>query len=271
VLTVSRQQFNSNYKGNEKAGLMTEDHFFNVFIPKKINGNDLLLVRLNSEYLRITPGNSLARSIELYSFYTPVGVQMVNRSEKWKLTMVAIPKISSDLENDLSRDMQLGGYLILGRVFNEKLMVRAGIYYNRECFGNFWMPLAGVDWKISSRWQMYGIMPSNFRLQYQAGKSWFTGLGFRAFQRSYRLGGTYGNGFVRIRENQLKLFAERFIYKKILVSVDVYRTLGYHLTFNSYKRNQDNTEQKALAPFENNFGFTISLAYRIMTDGTGKK
>ena len=71
---------------------------------------------------------------------------------------------------------------------------------------------------------------------------------------------------VGVKENQLKIYLERPIFKDLIFSVDVYRSVGYHLTKNNFTATrQEDTTNPVFAPFKDNFGFTVGFAYRIMT------
>lgn len=260
ILAFNSQHFYSNYNNGTNKRLNIRDHFLNVFVPVKLSDTRILLLRFNAERLEIKEGD-LIPSRKLYSLSFPVGMQMISGDQAWKYTGIIVPKINSDFIGNLNNDCQLGGIALVTRVVRQDLQFKFGLYYNREFFGNFFMPLAGVDWRINDRFQIYGVLPSNYRIEYKLNRKWNAGVGFRSFQRSYRLSNN-GNDFTRVRENQVKIYMEGFICKKLLMTCDVYRSLGYKFTLNDFgKKNQG----PSVPAFNDNIGFTIGLAYRVIT------
>ncbi len=269
ILAYNNQNFSSNYKDSSNDPVFIQDNFLNLFLPVKFGKGHVFLFRVNSEKLVINRGDEIKSSYQLYSLSAPVGLQLASKNAMWKYTGIFITKINSDFKDDLSKDLQYGGIGLITRVVDPDLQIRFGLYYNKEYFGNFFMPLAGIDWKINNKWQMYGTMPSNFRVEYKLSKTWNTGVGFRSFLRSYRLSGIYGNDFVWIRENQLKLYLEGAIYKNFILTFDAFRSIGYRMPrndFSSVRSNQlEKTGLDVFSPFKDNFGFTVGIAFRVMT------
>lgn len=247
--------------------MYTQNNFISLFAPVKFGKGNVILIRANAEQLNVTRSDTMSLNYSLYSLSLPLGLQLQSKNEKWKFTGIIIPKINSDFNDNTDYDGQLGGIGLVTRVINPKLQVRAGLYYNSDFWGHFFMPLLGVDWKVSEKFRMYGTLPGNYRFEFKLGKKIYTGVGFRSAQRSFRLQAKYDDDFVRIRENQLKIFFEGFVVGKILVGIDVYRSLGYNMIRYDYFKTE--TEKPGLIVFTKSkdaFGLTLNLAYRIRTD-----
>lgn len=254
--------------------MYTQDNFLNIFLPVKFGKGHVFLLRINTEQLTISRDASSKINYSLYSLSMPIGLQLQSKNEKWKFAGIVIPKLNSDFKDNLDYDAQLGAMGLVTRVFNPKLQVRLGAYYNKEFFGDFFLPLVGLDWKVSKAFRMYGTLPSNYRFEWMVWKKMYAGIGYRAFQRSYRLQAKYDDDFVRARETQLKVFLEGFVVGKILIGVDFYRTLGYN--FIRYDYFQTKTEVKptdankiynsVFSKSKDGFGATLNLSYRIRTD-----
>jgi hypothetical protein len=264
IIAFNSQHFFSNYKDSSNNPLYTQNLFLNLLIPKKFGNEHVFLVRLNAEKLSVNRYGSPGYSEQVFSLSLPFGCVLSSYSKKWKYTGIFVPKINSDFKDNLSHDIQYGAIGIVTRVVHENLQIKGGLYYNRECFGNFFMPLLGVDWKINDKLRLYGILPSNYRMECKISPKWNTGIGFRSFQRSFRLNKTRGNDFLWVRENQLKLYLEGFIAKNLLITVDGYRSINYKFSRNDYVHiRQVKNGTPAFDPFKDNFGFTIGFAYRI--------
>lgn len=247
--------------------MYTQNTFVSLFAPVKFGKGHVILIRANAEQLNVTRSDTVGLNYSLYSLSLPLGLQLQSKNEKWKFTGIIIPKINSDFKDNTDYDGQFGGIGLVTRVVSPKLQVRAGLYYNGDFWGHFFMPLFGVDWKVNERFRMYGTLPGNYRFEFKLGKKLHAGVGFRSAQRSFRLQAKYNDDFVRIRENQLKIFFEGFVVGKILIGVDVYRSIGYNMVRYDYFKTK--TEKPGLNVFTKSkdaFGLTLNLAYRIRTD-----
>ncbi len=269
VTSFSYQTFSSQYKDNAKSKNKTDDYFFNLFLPKQYKNGNVLLLGLNSEMMNSSIMSDLAYSSKLYMLTLPIGFRFVSTNKKWNTVVMSLQKLSSDFKDVIDKhDYQYGGVFLQTYIPNEKLKIKAGLYYNREYFGNFFIPLVGVDWRINDRINMYGVLPTNYRIEINAIKNkLYTGFGLRSFTRSFRLSKLEGYDYVRYNEIQLKLFVDYFVYKKILLFAE----LGYSLGKNplQYKYNTKELEtvnNPVYGPIKNYPVINIGLAYRIRMD-----
>lgn len=247
--------------------MYTQDNFLSLFIPKKFGKGNVFMLRINAEQLTVSRTSTITQKYNLYSLGLPIGLQLQSKNEKWKYTGVIIPKLNTDFADNLNYDLQIGGIGLVTRVFNEKFQVRGGLYYNSDYWGHFFMPLVGLDWKVNEKFRMYGTLPSNYRFEFKLGKKIYSGIGFRSAQRSFRLQKKYDDDFVRIRESQLKVFFEGFVIGKILIGVDVYRSLGYNLiSYNYFETKMPTNRPIVFSKSKDAWGLTLNLAYRIRTD-----
>lgn len=265
LINYNNQNFFSHYNDSANSPVYIQDNLLNLFVPVKFKNDNVLIIRLNSEKAIVTRDGPSPLKENLFSVSLPLGFMFVSPDKRWKYTGIFIPKLNSDLRDDLENDFQFGGIALVTRVFRTNLQLKFGMYYNREFWGNFFLPLLGLDWKINERWQMYGMMPSNFRMEYKLSKNWNTGVGWRSFQRSFRLSETFNNDFIWVKENQVKAYIEGFVYKNLLLSFDVYRSITYELSRNDYSDvNLKKSGLSTFEPFQNNMGFTIGVVYRIL-------
>ncbi|MDI1354654.1 MAG: DUF6268 family outer membrane beta-barrel protein [bacterium] len=265
LINYNNQNFFSHYNDSSNSPVYIQDNLLNLFVPTKFKNDNVLIVRVNSEKATVNRSGPSPLKENLFSVSIPVGFMVVSPNKKWKYTGIFIPKLNSDLRDDLQHDFQYGGIALVTHVYSNNLQIKLGMYYNREFWGNFFLPLAGVDWKINDRFQMYGVMPSNFRFEYKVSKNWNTGVGWRSFQRSFRLSQTFNNDFIWVKENQVKAYIEGFVYKNLLLTFDVYRSVTYDLARHDYSDvNLQKSGLNTFAPFENNMGFTVGFAYRIL-------
>ena len=142
----------------------------------------------------------------------------------WSLTMTAIPRFNSEglkLENSF----QIGGLLLASYKKKETLKYKFGVYVNNEFFGVFVMPLAGIDWKINARNNLFGVLPGRLTFEHRLSDHFFTGGTFRAITNSYRLN---NGGYLRIQDNQLSAYLDCYATKHVVFSAE----LGYGISRN---------------------------------------
>jgi hypothetical protein len=161
-----------------------------------------------------------ALSADFSSITLPIGMQVQLKNPKVKFTGLIIPKIAgADLGAEFSDVFQIGAYSLFTVTESEKFRYKFGLYYNREFFGNFFVPLVGVDWKVTDRFSVFGTLPQSFKASYSIVPSRLNaGLAFRSMTRSFR--GEDNNTFVRYNELQFKTFFDFYLSKKNVVFVE---------------------------------------------------
>jgi hypothetical protein len=180
---------------------------------------------------------------------------------------MVIPKVASDLKDNISKDSQLGGTLLFTYAFSDSLKVKFGLFYNREAFGNFFVPLAGIDWKATERLSFYGILPNNMRMEVKCSDKFYVGLGFKNYKRSYRLSMDFNNDFITVKETQAKFFVDFYTKVKIVLFADVAYMLKYDLAEHTDADPKGVPVNNLIyAPLNNNFLFTFGVAYRMRTN-----
>ena len=211
IFSFNRQAYNI------PAGAQTSDLFVNAFIPKVLKNGNTFFVRAHYEKLEM---KNNSRSAAYSSITLPFGMQVQLKNPKVKFTGLIIPKIAgADLGAAFPDVFQLGVYSLFTVTESEKFRYKFGLYYNREFFGNFFVPLVGVDWKVSDRFTIYGTLPNSMRFSYALQPTKLNaGLAFRSMTRSFR--GEDVNNYLRYNELQLKTFADFYITEKNVVFVE---------------------------------------------------
>ena len=266
IVTFSYQTFSAPDKCFDAKNTRTENYVLNFFVPKELKNGHMFLFRLNSEYLNTTHNPSSNYAVASVSL--PVGFQLVTKNKKWKTVLIAIPKVASDFRDKIDKlDMQMGGFFLQNFVYSENLKFKAGLYYNREAFGNFFMPLAGVDWHVNNRINFYGVIPTNYKIEFNLIENkLYTGLNFKSYTRSFRLAQDQNNDYVRYNEIQLKLFLDYFAYKKILLFGEVGYALGKSPIQYMYNSNQQVLSDAVFCQVKNGPVFNVGIAYRVRLD-----
>lgn len=264
LASYGAQHFQSRYKDVANSHNETNNYFLNLTAPIKVDSSNIIIVRFYGENLQSTITNdSLKQTRNLYSALLPVGWQHQFSNRKWKALGLLMPKLSSDLVNKINGyDLQLGGYGLITYERNKWLTFKLGLFYNREFFGNFFVPLLGVDWQPVPRFRMYGILPTFYRFEYGfVERKIYGGLAFKSYTRSYRLDSYYNHDYVKNVEIQAKLFVDFYINKLVL-----FAEAGRTLSYGPQAYNSDTKTPASLplySPLKDNFFFQLGVAYRI--------
>lgn len=136
----------------------------------------------------------------------------------------------------------------------ENLKYKLGVYYNREFFGTFILPLLGIDWNINDRTNLFGILPGNMTLEYKINSSLYGGINFKSITNSFRFDGLT---FLKVSDNYLKLFLDYYLIKKIVISFEAGRSI--------LRKYSIGHENEPLIRIDLNDGLLLKagLAYRI--------
>lgn len=157
----------------------------------------------------------------------------------------------------LPGSFQAGGLILVNYKINPKLTVKAGLYYNREAFGDFFMPLGGLEYKVDSTLQVWGTLPGSFFIEKQLKKRWYAGLTFKAVTNSYQL---FHLQYLQVNDNQLSLFSDYYITKNIVLNAEAGHSLFRRIRIgNTGKIRQYVYDAKT----NDNLLFRISAAYRV--------
>jgi hypothetical protein len=239
IASISAQQLNTKYTNNIEKNTTT-NYFAGLLVPLKIDSNNNLIIRLNGEEL-VTRNNAYeAAKGRLYALTLGIGLQRYF-NKNISAVLLLMPKIASDFSEKFNQyDKQYGGSMLLQYKFGKNFRAKAGLFYNKEPFGNFFVPLFGVDWQISPRWMLYGIFPLINRLEFKINDHFYTGVGARIYGRSYRLNSYWDRDYIWNQENQIKYFFDYYVTKKLVCYTELGRTLGYgpkQIMFNQSREN----------------------------------
>ena len=160
-------------------------------------------------------------------------------------------------------DWQYGGVLLSTWKKNQDLSFKFGLYYNKEFFGNYFIPLVGLDWKIDSKNNLFGVLPGSMTFEHKVTSRFYYGLAFRAFTNSYREEPVdplfVGYNYLRIDDNPLGIYADTYLSKKIVLSAEAGYTILRRYRY-GYKTENIHTKTDYKC---DNFYFKASLAYRL--------
>ena len=165
-------------------------------------------------------------------------------------------------EDDLSpsgRTLTPAFATLYGKQINERLMLRLGAYYSREFFGNFWLPLVGIDWRASSRLWCWGILPRYAVADYALSKRVHACLFYKGTTDSYRI---QRADYFAIIEGQIRIGLEYYIPRtKFVLTADAGHSVARQFLLSDKTSDRGNE----LEPSDS-WLFRLGIQMRIITN-----
>ena len=189
---------------------------------------------------------------EYYGIALPVTLLKTIPGTDWSFLATLIVRANANKFSEENM-MQFGGAVLADFKANENLHYKLGIYANRELFGLFIMPLVGIDWQISNKTNLFGILPGHLTIEHKLGKRFYTGAAFRASTNSY----AKEMGYWRMDENQLGIYADCYLSKHLVLNVEAGHSVMRKI------RNGVKDEFKNDWKANDNVYFKIACAYRM--------
>jgi hypothetical protein len=286
LININNQHVQTNYVdsfgGNEKIN----NFAVNLTVPIKLDSQNTIILRLFTENLvastdigvnervpftNVVSNQKLSYVTSLYATILPIGLQRESKNKKWKYLVLAMPKVAGTLgEKVSSYNFQPGVFALVTHKYSDKLSIKGGLFYNKEFFGNFLVPIISADWTVSDRFKMYGTFPTFYKFEYAIKKQvLYAGLNYRSYTRSFLLSGTEHN-YMRIDDMSVKAFVDVYIKKNIVLYAEFGRMINYSLLDYKYntKRKPENeiTNSVVYRTTEIPFFFNIGMAYRLRFD-----
>lgn len=240
-----------------------------LLAPIPISDNVTILSGLFGEQTTLSTSERICPTI--YSTLLKVGVN-IKHTDRFSATYIVLPKIASDLGSVSSDDFQIGGIFLGKYAYSKDFNVRFGVYTNREFYGMFVVPIAGLYWK-TGKWEVKGAIPINAEIKYSIVENKFAvGARFDGINRSYNLTGAL-NGYVEKANNEVGLFAQ-YQLDKVLFRATVGHSAGRKLScfddgdkatlaLPAYKIGNDRIEKTSLSP--NGVYARFGIIYRLPT------
>lgn len=185
-------------------------------------------------------------------------------SRHWELLTAFIPRWNGEPSVQFQEGFQAG--VALAAIYKPRpgLSYRLGFYYNKEFFGNFFVPVWGIDWKINRRQRIFGMLPGFFTYENRVSPKFSWGGNFRTFTNSYitatqsQLG---KNQFIRIDDNQIGAYLDYYLSKHLVINLEG----GYSL-FRKVRSGFNNKQDMVMLSNQNVPYLRAVLNYRLRFD-----
>jgi len=227
-------RYTYGFKTNSGSGTPFSHLYIGPDFPLKLRNNGFFVISPVFENWNIDSVSDKSYLPQVSSVGLALSAVIPLDKEHWLLTVSAIPRINSEQLN-FDNSFQFGGVLLATYKKKTTLKYKFGVYANREFFGIFIIPLAGIDWHINEKNNLFGVLPGRLTFEHQLNSHFYTGATFRAITNSYRMNN--GN-YLRIDDNQLSSFLDYYVSKHIVLTGEAgYGILRKLRSGNGYNKN----------------------------------
>ena len=246
---------------DKKSPLQSNFFTADVTLPIELKkGGDAIII---NPFFTNNTGEVSTTDFHVTSKALLVGFLKKDIFPNWNLLSSFIVRRNTEVDIETDDNWQYGGIILTTWKKNEDVSFKFGMYYNKEFFGNYFMALVGLDWKIDSKNNLFGVLPGYMIFEHKVASKFYYGFAFHAFTNSYReqiidpLSG--GSNYLRIDDNPLGIYADTYLSKKIVLSAEAGYTIlrryryGYKYDDIHFKTDYKN----------DNFYVKASLTYRL--------
>jgi len=196
----------------------------------KVAPKTMIAINLNHFYFNVKDEAEMpvdiASPIKINGIILRTGIiQQFNNGGK--LQLLIAPRLMSDFKNLDGNSFQLGAVASYQNDISEFLNLGFGAMYNQELFGPYLVPIFLLDWQVSERWYIEGMIPVTLKVHYRATEGLDVGFNHFGLITSYALGDeNYAGDYMERQSIDLSLFARQRIYKNFFIEGMVGRTVG---------------------------------------------
>ena len=211
----------------------------NLVVPIVLNETQIWYNGINYMHWNVTNGidmaNKIANPIKINGFILRTGL-IQKLSDGNSIQAIFSPRLMTDFKNIDYKHFQLGGIFIYEKIYNERLKIGYGVLYNQEVFGSHIVPLVKLNWKISEKWSISGLLPIYSKVKYKVTDKLNVGIHHFGLLTTYRLGEeTHQNDYIERKNIDLGLFARY----NIVGGVNIEGRYGYSFARSYAQYNQN--------------------------------
>jgi len=159
--------------------------------PAKLSEKSIWYSSLNYFYWGVDNDEEMAEDImnpiQVHGFILRTGLIQTFEKDR-TLQVLLAPRLMTDFNGVDGDHLQMGGIVIYEKKYSDKLKIGYGALYNQEFFGPNLVPLINLDWKLSERWSITGLLPIYAKVKYKFSDRLDGGLSHFGLVTSYRLG-----------------------------------------------------------------------------------
>jgi hypothetical protein len=211
ILTISgRYGFPQSYD-SLLSGKATETGIFvGLTVPVVLSKKTIWYNSLNYFYFHVRNEPelpvSIANPINLHGFILRTGLYQ-KFDQGRALQLLFAPRLMSDLVSIDGKSFQFGGLALYEKVFSDKLGMSFGAMYNQELFGPYLVPLININWQVSDKWLISGLLPIYAKISYKVNEKFNFGISHFGLLTTYSLNDPeYKDDYIERQSIDLSLY-----------------------------------------------------------------
>lgn len=218
VAAISMWHMPANESRN--AASETEGSVF-VSLPVNLNSRNTLILTPFYE-IKYLDDREVPATVRLHHSAFSATWRHQFADSAWTVAAVAITRSVSTQFRFNGEVFQVAGAVLGSYRVSSGLVLKGGLYYSREFFGDYFMLLAGLEWDISERLKLFGLVNTSLKLEYRFSKRVYGGAVTKNITNSYRVKGD--GGYYKISDNHIGLFTDVCFGKRVVWSVEAGHT-----------------------------------------------
>lgn len=201
----------------------------NLVLPIVLKDSSVWYTSVDYQYFEVDNKptmSSLKDNFNLHGIILRTGL-IYKLNSKSTLQVLFAPRYMSDFNASFSESLQLGGVLMFEKVKSPTYTYRVGVFYNQEFFGPYVVPVFYLDWSMTSKFKITGLIPIYGKIYYQASDKFSAGLHFIGLTTTYKINDqNLKNYYVDRRSIDLSLFGNVHLFNNVFLEARA----GYSLT-----------------------------------------
>ena len=170
------------------TGLSFSEYRIEAAIPITLSNGSVLGIKPQYKSIRLTTTDTSLRNLQIYSVKAPLFAFIKWGKTPWSTYVDISPKLNSDLRNIDLRHFQVGAMVVNYYEWKKDFFWQFGLFYNQDTYGPFFMPLAGIDWKIDEKNYVAALLPAYVIYERRLGQRVYAGVELELFGETYRHG-----------------------------------------------------------------------------------
>lgn len=180
ILTISGRYTTPQEYDSSLIGKAQESgSFVGLTVPIPISKKTIFVNSLNYFYFHVNNEPELADNlvdpINLHGFILRSGIlQRFNNGQSIQLLLA--PRFMTDMQGGGMDNFQFGGLAMYEKVFSETLTMGFGGMYNQEFFGPYFVPIINLNWHVTDRISIAGMLPVYAKIKYKFNDKFSAGI-----------------------------------------------------------------------------------------------
>ena len=210
--------------GNNQA--QETGSFVALNIPVPINKKTIFYTSVNYFYFHVNHEADNIDPVNLHGTILRTGlVKYFNNDQSLQLLLA--PRFMTDAKGGGFDNFQLGGLAVYQKVFGPKLTMGFGAMYNNDFFGPYLVPLVNLDWKISEKFGISGLLPIYSKIKYRATEKLTIGLCHFGLTMSFGLNDpAYETDYMQRNSIDVSAFVNYQLFNNVFMELRVGQATG---------------------------------------------